>query len=457
MLRLARPWSRGPVRSQPATRWRARFWPTIQSSFPSSDSCSPILDWKLAFATTLVSFSGFSFRPDASATTLEIDGRPFLILHNVDGAVRYRFDRRWSWFATVSGLSGETDFAQFVLQGAQGNGAGAIIQSQVIESTAFTVETGIVAPSFGKSELQVSGSLSLAFAEAGGALPGMAAPMDFDNGSNILCILDRDEQPNANVENQALADTCTIRVAATNLFDLSALERLQVQVGYSVVDFDPGPFTHVVQAQGVYRRQVSRGLTGRLGLGALLAVVESVDAGTDVSPLPALQLGFDWRFINLRLFKMSLDLSLLVDGFAETVSQQFLLRATGAAALQMDVGRNFNATLAMSALTLGPELDSPPRSPIDDAELNELSSLAADLSLRWRLNNSSSFFIGGRFGLRGPHISRLGAETSEPSQIQGSGFVGLQVAYGTRSNQGTGGRGPVGGAGAGAGGGGGGN
>ena len=372
---------------------------------------------------------------------LRANGRPFLILHNLEASSGYRFAHRWSWFARLQGVTGEQDFAQFALDGAGvgggtgGGGAntgtgGAIIEGQVIESTSFSAETGIIGPFLRHGEFQLTASMNLTLASTDGALP-MAEPEDTTGPQNVICVLDRGEP----VGNQvALADTCRLQIQASTNNQLSALSNLRVQFAYSIVDFDPGPFANLVEASARLSRIFDRSLTGRLGLGAILSVIEAEGFATEVRPLPVVELGLNWRFINLRRLQSRFDLAVIMDGFADTVAQQFLLRASATAGIQVEVGRKFRSSLSVIGFTLAPERGSPPLDPRDGggAPLNELSSLSGDLTLTWSFDDVTQFFVGGRFGIRGPHLSEIGGESDVPSQGQYTGFIGLRWSYGSR-------------------------
>jgi hypothetical protein len=210
---------------------------------------------------------------------------------------------------------------------------------------------------------------------------------------------------------------------------------------------------------------LSRALEGRLRAGGILAVdANPVTEDEDpISFLPIADLGFAWRLVNLRLFRLSLDVDVGLDGFVEAVTRRYLSRAQGTASLSAVIRRDVNVGLRVSAFTLAPWRDCPPRQPLmadirlggcpDDltpaersAEIPDLSSFSSELSLTWRVDQHVSVRAAARYAFRARHPSRWGTEpvdtmmmeaTPGQSQREISGQLGLRVVYGTNNDLGS--------------------
>lgn len=416
--------------------------------------------------------------PDGGpADPLSVGDRPFLILHTGRAEANHQIAPRWTWAGVLSGLIGEQDFALFAQEGVAapttpggpGAGTAARIDSAVIETTSFGVDTSLTGPLIGHDDFRLS---ALAQVTLPSPIPtGMAGPVMDEtatgSGGDVLCFGDPvgNRLDESGAAGFALAESCQLGVALATISPLSPRDRLELQVGYDAIDLDPGPFIHAVSESVLWRRVFSRSVEGTFRAGGILALYPDPFEGQDsASPLPIADVGLIWQIVHLRLFRLGLTLNAGTDGFIEPVTSRYLLRGTATAALLATIRDDITAALRVSGFLLGLDLECPPRlnpdgrpAPSDVcpedlppeqrdaarlAETPDMSSFSSDASLDWRIDQHLAFFSTARFAFRAPHISRWGAEPVEPPmgvapapalpQREVSVQVGLRFRYGTR-------------------------
>ena len=409
------------------------------------------------------------FPEGEGATALEADGRPFLVLHSLEGASQYLIAPRWSWSNTVQGLFGEQDFALFALQGvgAGDGGGGGLADAQVIDTASVNVVTTLVGPLVGHNDFRTSAWFNLSFPDADLAAGGMMPPEDPNDDGDPLCFGDNGADPTT-LGGFFIADTCQFGLATATISPLSRVDRLEIEGRYEAIDFDPGPFVHAVSADIPWRRQFSRRLEGRVRGGAIFAIdADPLPGQQTVTPLPIVDLGLAWQLLNLRRLQLGLDLEVGADGFVEAVSRRYLLRGVATAGLSAVIRRDIRTALQFNVFMLGLDEACAPRQPLTDvrpagcpddlsdaeraAEIPDLSAFSTEFSLMWVLNPHVSLVGGARYAFRAPHISRIG-ETNEAiggapfgeSQREISGQIGIRVTFGTRNDLGEPGAGLLG-------------
>lgn len=398
----------------------------------------------------------------ASANTLDAGGRPFLVSHTLTGQMTYRFTPRWNWSNTVSANFGEQDFAEFAEQGtgAGGDGAGGVAPggatglpvSPVIENNALSVRSVLIGPLIGHNDFRTELSLDLS-APGDIVMGGMpVAP----NPDDLLCL--GDAGGDAGSVALALSDTCELGLSTGTLTPISSVDSLETRVSYRAIDFDPGPFLHALSADVMWRRSFARSIEGRFRAGGILALNPDAVAGEDpINALPRLDVGIAILLVNLRMLRVSLDAQIGADGFVEPQSRQYLTQATAGLALVAVVDRNVDISLSVTGSTLGPELGCPPRIsattggispgcpatlPPGEAEIADLTAVSTGLRLGWTVDRNVSFVGEFRYAFRGPHLSRIGAETvmmpdaPVQSNREISALLGVRVAYSTRNDLG---------------------
>lgn len=423
------------------------------------------------------------FPPGEDASILTTSGdRPILILHSLRGQTRIRFDPRWTWTNDAFAIFGEQDFAAF-LQGGAGAGtgpassrSGALVEAQVIQSSSVNVVSTLVSPFFGHDSLRTSLSLNVSQPEAELGLmevaedPMMEMPGGEDDPNDQLCFGDPSGAVEVDPNLAAIASTCQISLRSATVSRLSELDTLEVQGAYEALDFDPGTFIHLVSADVLWRRRLSRTAEFRVRGGLILPFDTNPAEGDDsVRPLPRLDLGLAWPLLNLRLLQLTMDLELGADGFLEAVSRQYLLRVSGTAALNAVIRRDLTVGLRVNGFALGPERECPPRQPVLGtgmmesipaggcleglpeeqrdaarlAEIPDLTSFSSELSLTWRVDPNVSLLGNARYAFRAPHVSRFGQEDPAAAAMMGvqsqreiSGQIGIRVTYATNNNLG---------------------
>ncbi|MBX2813155.1 MAG: hypothetical protein KTR25_15170 [Myxococcales bacterium] len=402
-----------------------------------------------------------------SFSALEADeGRPFLVRHGVDSQVRYLIRPLWTWTLNGRVLTGEQDYQTVANNGlgvpigggTAGGGAdgpqapvssgGGTVRSPVIRSTAFAVDTGLTAPLWDRHELQMRASWSLTLSPDDNGILAVgndAPPLGADD--EVLCVLDRESSESQPV---AFADTCQILTEVGVELNFSELDSILIATSYSAVDFDPGPFNHVAKLSSTWKHSWSRTGAWRLGLGMVVAVQEGAigllnadqdntedqpSSSTDTSILPVALAGVEWALIQKRLLRLSVDIGLSVDGFADPTLQEYYSQSTGTIIFRTQVGRDFLGSLAFQGSTVAIERSTPPVD-VTGLNRNDLSTLSAGLTLGWQLSEQFRLTGNGSFSTRGPHLAQLGDVGF--SQEQATVSIGLAWLYGTRDNKGIG-------------------
>ena len=377
---------------------------------------------------------------------LEANGRPFLMFHTLDGQTDTLLAPRWRWTNRLSGQFGEQDIQSFL----QSQNPAGQVDTSVIESQTFGVVSTLIGPLIGRNDFRTEARFQLSFQDPA---TGMSAAQSTASG-DTLCFAEPDGPAEDSLA--AIANTCQIGVGTGTIHNLTELDRLEIFAGYDIFDFDPGPFVHVIDASVLWRRTFTRTLELRTQLGGLLTFNARPRAEEDdFQPLPLLNLGLLWRLVDLRLFRLELDMLAGADGYAEPVSRRYLLRASATISLIATIQRDVSVAFRINGFTLGPEENCPPRQvavagleasqcpdqlneEILSAEITDLSSFASELSLTWRVDRQLNLMASGRYGFRGPHITRWGIDTGtanvSQSQREITAQVGLQVLFGTNNN-----------------------
>lgn len=418
---------------------------------------------------------------------LEANGRPVLILHSLTAQTEHELAPRWSLANEVVATFGDVDFALFARDGLAGAGGTATADIDVLQSTSVSAMSTLTAPLVGRDDLRTSATFNVTIPDniPGEAflMTGMDVNTSLDRPGDELCFAEADTRDFAPAP---LAKTCQMGLASALVTDLSALDRLEVQGAYTALDVDPGPYLHVLRADVLWRRTLTRSLAVRAGGGASIAfnpdplrkedalglselgeltlddqgrLVDGmgneffVSEEDSVTIFPILNLGVSWQVVSQRSFSLMADLQLGTDASIDPAIQLYLLQASATAALTAVIRQDFSVGWSVSAFALGVDRGRPPQ--VSDGaggsfEQPDLSAFGTDLNISWEVDSHVTFLATGRYGFRARHVTRLGVDRipaaqvgvfpANPNQSQREVAVslGLRFTYGTNRNLGGG-------------------
>lgn len=362
-------------------------------------------------------------------------GRPFLVGHGLSAATEHRLDNRWSLRNLASGFVGEQDFVTF-LDATGGGGAGSAgVRTPVIEMTSLGLSSQLTGPLVGHNDFVITASFGI-------AVPGGSEVAEPEAGDS-LCF----SEPaggGALGEVGSLAQSCTMGITVATVHPVAARDTLTFTAGYEASDLDPGYLFHTGTLLAGIEHMFSRSLIGSFAAG--LTSAADVD-GFEVLPRAAIELG--GRLVDERMFQVGLVGNLSVLGVADPSLQTFLLRSSASLTLSTTIRRDHTFSVSGVAFLVGPDLGCPPRRSIVEgqapregcpndlsdaeraAEIQDLSSFAVAANYRYAVDERLSFFVGGRYGLRGPHVTRWGSSSQQGNNREVTGSVGLRLTYDT--------------------------